>query len=375
MQLSVEAAVIQEALKVLTRLAPPTSGTVLIVSDGKGATMQSASDVDRCSFTLPCKVKGKANMFAIPIEALRDATKGRKDLEMEYDSNLLSIKAGSYVTKLATADAMQNEYDEEKKKSKIKVSADQAIWLKGAVADVALKPTAILSDFMPLTIKLMKKGAFVACFDARHMSFLESKEIDGDMEVTLPLHTMQSVLEVFGNSKFTMELTASSLYVTNPLVSVVLALQQAESEEITADVVREKAKEALKMDGNMIEVNKKDITDFIDNARAVLTKERGEIHISAEKGSLRLASVTVNGSTKVKIKASVKKSIDVKVDYEYFEEAVRKCDDKMSLKVVGDDFIMFKQKKANVLVGLNQTETEVQENKKSKKSKREDDDE
>lgn len=374
MQLSIESSVVQEALKVLTRLAPPTSGTVLIISDGKGATMQSASDVDRCSFTLPCKVKGKENMFAIQIEALRDATKARKDLEMTYDSNLLVIKSGSYVTKLATADAMQNEYDEEKKIAKIKVSAEQAQWLKDAVASVALKPTAILSAYMPLTIKLTKKGAFVACYDARHMAFLESKEIDGDMEVTLPLHTVQSVLEVFGGSKFTMELTNSNLYVSNPLINVVLALQQTETEEITADIVREKAKASSKMDGNLIEVSKKDITDFLENARAVLTKERGEIHIQTEKGVLRLASVTVNGSTRVKIKADVKKSIDVKIDYEYFDEAVRKCDDKMSMKVVGDDFIMFKQKKASVLVALNQ-DTAVQEEKPKKKKKSEEDDE
>lgn len=370
MQLLIESSVVQEALRVISRLAPPSaSGTITITSDGSGAVMHSASDVDRCSYTLPCKVKGKGGMFAIAIEALRDATKGRNDLDMTYDKNLLIIKSGSYVTKLATADAMQNEYDTEKKLSKIKVTSEQAIWLKSALASVALKPTTILSTFMPVSIKLTKKGAFLACFDTQHMAFLESKEIEGEMEVVLPLHTLQAVLETFNSAKFTMELSSSNLYVTNPLINVVLALQQAEEGAVTADDVRTKAKEASKMDGSEIELAKKDVIEFLDNARAVMTKERGEINIATEKGKVRLTTRTVNGSTKVTIPGKVKKTMSVNIDYEYFDEAVRKCEDAVIMKVVGQDFIMFVQKKASVLVALNQETAPAAEDKPKKKKK------
>jgi hypothetical protein len=354
MQLSLEASVIHEALRVVMKLAAPVSGAVTIQSDGKGVTMHSASDVNRCSYKLPATVKGKAGVFAIAVDALSAATKGRKTIEMIYDKTVLTIKSGSYSTKLSTADALQLEYDEEKKSDKIKITGEQAVWLKQAVQSVALKPTAILSAYMPLSIKLAKKGAFIACYDTQHMAFLTSKEIEGEMDLTLPLDTLQAVLDTFNASAFKMEMSAANLYVTNALINVVLALPQAEENALTAEEVRMKAKEASDINGKQIEIPKKEVIEFIDNARSVMTKERGELNISTEPGKVKFMVTTVNGSSKVTIKANVKKEIKIDIDYEYFEEAIRKCEDSVIMKVVGQDFIMFQQKKATVLVALNQ---------------------
>lgn len=361
MILNLESSTIQEALRVVMKIAPPVQGTVTIESDGKKAFMHSVSDVNRCTYKLPGKVEGKPTVFAIGVESLMAATRNRKEIELSYDKMMLKIKSGNYRVDLATSDALQLDYESEKKTKTIKLDAEQASWLKQAVANVALKPTAILSAFMPVSIKMTSKGTFIACYDTQHMAFLSTKEIKGDMDVTLPLDTLTSILDTFNNAAFQMEMSQANLYVTNVLVSAVLAMPEPEENAITGDDVRGKAKEASDMNGKEIELVKRDVVEFLDNAKAVTTKERGEIKLLAEKGKLKLSVVTVNGSAKTSLKAATNKAMKINIDFEYFEEAVRKCDDTVLLKVVGKDFVMFKQKKATVLVALNQDSASASE--------------
>jgi hypothetical protein len=188
------------------------------------------------------------------------------------------------------------------------------------------------------------------------MAFLNSKEITGEMDVTLPVDTIQAVLDTFSKSPLKMQMGQSNLHVSNALVKVAVALPQAEDNStVSVDDVINKAKSAIKEEGLNIEVSKKDILDFLDNSKAVATKERGELTIQTEKGKIKLEVVTSNGTTKTVIKANVATNVKVKVDFEFFQEAISKCLELVNFRIVGDSFLCFCTKENTyVLVSLNQ---------------------
>lgn len=354
MRATIDSDIIQEALRICLRLAAPISGNVTFKTDGPKLYMLSSSELSRCTVLMPCEVTGTA-LFAISTESLKSATKGRKELEMVYSKTMLNIKSGRYHSSLTTVDAIQVDEDASPEEGKIwKLSADQAMWLKSAVATVALKPPQNLSTYMPISVRLTDKSAFVACYDENHMAFVNDREITGSLDLTLPIETLNSVLDVFNKLNFSMNVTKSSLVVKNKLVNVILALPETEDEELGASAVLGKAKESLKADGLQIELNRNDVLAFLDNARAVATKERAELKIVTDAGKVSMEVSTVNGTSKITIKGGVKKHSVFNVDFEYFDEAVRKCGDSVIFKVVMDAFISFKTKSAHILVALNQ---------------------
>lgn len=355
MNLTLENDVLQEALRVIARIAPPVSGNITVDSDGSKLFFRSNSDTSRCSVNLPADVKGKAGNFAVSLSSLRDATKGRKTLEVSYEKTMCRIKSGAYKADLATVDSMELEDSEDEKIGKpVKLSGEQVQWLKSAVATVALKPTQLIATFMPVAIKLTKKGAFVACYDSNHMAFINSGEVTGELETKLPLDILTSVLDAFGKQGFKMQLSKASLYVSNPLVKVVLSLPQEEENELQIDEVIAGAKGSKEAKGHEVEVSKTDLLAFLDNARAIATKERSEIKMELGEGKIRLEVQTANGSSKAVIKASAAKKDSVLVDFEFLDEAVRKCPESVIMKVVKGEFLAIKLKTATVIVSQNQ---------------------
>jgi hypothetical protein len=357
MQISTTNDALQEAIRIISRLAPPVSGNVAVQSNGKRVHMVSNSETSSCSVTLPGDVEGKANVFAVAMQSLRDATKGRKDLKIAYDKTLCKITSGAYKCELPTVDAMQLEDDQDKKEKAIKIDAEQASWLRTTVSAVALKPTTLIATFMPLSVKLTNKGAFVACYDSNHMAFIHSNEITGSMEVKLPLDMFQAVLDAF-KGEFTIELSKSNLYVSNKLVKVALSLPQEEENELKLEEVISAVKDIKGSKGTEVEVKKEDIIAFMDNARAVATKERSEVSLTVADGKMSLAVQTSNGSTKALIKTTKSKKIKVMIDFEFLDEAIRKSGDVVQMKIVDDQFIAFHLKVGTVIVSLNQETSE-----------------
>lgn len=354
MQIVIENSVIQEALRVVTKLAPPVSGNVTITSDGKKIFMHSNSEVSRCSVNMPAEVSGKAANFAIALTTLRDATKGRSKLVISYDKTLCKVKSGNYTGDLATVDAVDMEQETEEKGEAMQLTGEQATWLRSAVSTVALKPTALLASFMPVSIKLTSKGAFVACYDSNHMAYINSSEITGDMQLRLPLDTLSNVLDAFNNGPCKLQLSKANLYVSNKLVKVVLALPQEDEADIKIEDIINLAKGSKEAKGAEFETEKVGIAALLDNARAVATKERSEIKLIPEAGKLRLEVTTTNGTVKGVVKASCKQQGKVLVDFEFFDEAIRKSGESVVIKVVKSEFISFKLKNGTVIVSLNQ---------------------
>lgn len=360
MKATVDSEMLQEALRVALRLAPPMTGNLTLESDGSKLSLKSASDVARCTIVIPGTVQGEA-LFAIPTESIRDATKGHKELSLEFDKSMLNVKSGRYSAKLSTVDAIQSDEDSDQSKEKPqvwKLTTEQASWLKTAVSTIALKPSVSVTSFMPVSVKLTKKAAFVSCYDNNHMTFINSADVTGDLDVTLPLDTFNAVLDVFNKVSCTMYVSSSSLRVRNKLVDVTLSLPSVESDEVIAvDAVIEKAKEALGAKGKAIEVAKSDVVAFLDNARAVATKERSELIADVEPGKLKLSVTTTNGSSKILLKANSKAKGSFKIDFDFFDEAVRKGAESLVIKLVDSSFIMISGPHAHSIMALNQEDT------------------
>ncbi|QRE00289.1 hypothetical protein [Burkholderia phage BCSR5] len=361
MKCKLESDLIQDALRVIQRLAPPTSGNVNIHSEGKKLYLKSQSETAQCDIQVPCEVKGDA-LFAVPLDSLVTATKGRKELEVEFNKQMLNIQSGKLKVQLATVDAivLEDEQDAKKEKGKSwKVDAEQAAWLKAAVAQAALKPTALLQTFMPLSVRLTDKKAFVACYDTHHMSFVTSKELKGDLDFTLPLDTMTAVLDVFHRSAFKLEVSGAEVKISNKLASVILQLPVVEGgETLSIEDVIQIEKQAAKVDGTMIELDKGAVTAYLDSVRAIVAKERAELLCSTEKGKVKFKVATANGSASESMKAAVKKAQEFKVDLEYFDEAVRKSR-AVGFKLVENEFLLFSTGPGcSLVVSLNQESSE-----------------
>ncbi len=346
---------VQEALRVVLRLSPPVTGNVTLKAEGGKLYLLSASDLSNCTIQIPGRVSGSA-LFAIPTQSLQAAVRGRKDVDLTYKNMVLQIKSGNYRADLTTVDAIMPEEEPEQAADvqEWRLSGEQLTWLKSAVQAVALKPTLNLTPYMPVTIMLTKRAAFVACYDEQHMAFVSSKEITGELDVTLPLETISAVLDAFGKTACRMIVTPSALLVRNKLIRVQLALPEASDSQRDGTEVREMAKEALTLDAQAIKLDKKAVSAFLENARAIATKERPELVIDTSRGKVVFSVTTTIGKARAAVKAATKADAKFNIDYEYFDEALRKCGDELLLRLVGEDFLAFKAKDAHVLVSLNQ---------------------
>lgn len=352
MRFQLDSDIVNEAIRVALRLSPPITGNFTFEISDNQIYLHSVDSLSRCSILIPAPVDGEDTTFAIPAVALKDAISGRKELTFEFDGSLLTIKSSRYRVQLTTLDAIAVEREDTTGKPWT-VSIEQLTWLKNAVAAVYLKPTQNITSFMPVSVQLSGKSAFVACADANHMMFTRTKEITGDMEFTLPIDTLTAVLDTFNKVQCKMLLTGSALHVKNKLVDVSLALPAPDDDLIGIDMLREKAQESLKVDAHSIEVKKSEVQGFLSNARSVSDKSRSEVQVKCEPGFVTFTVKTTLGTAKSKLEATTKLDAEFRIDGEYLEEAVRKSGDSVQIKYA-ESFLILKTTDAYSLIALNQ---------------------
>lgn len=350
MKISIELDALSAAFDTIAKTAAPSSGNITFSSAKGKLTVSSQADLSRCMIIVPCTVD-KDGEFAVPMQAVKDAVKGRSKVSMTYANTVLSIVSGAYKANLATVDVIPMDELHEEEAKDWKLTAEQAGWLRKALRDVALKPTTLLSPWMPAGVKLTQNGAFVACFDNQHMAWVNSKEVTGEFECLLPMDTLQSVIEVFHLSSFIISQGKSLIKVRNKLTTVVLNVPSTDDLP-TVKQVQEKIKEAQQEKSNVFTFAKADLQGFLDNSRAVLSKERAELSVEATDKGIGLSIKTVQGEVKATLKGSGKKSF--KIDLEYLQELTAKAPEELQLKVVGNAFLSSKLTASTIIVALNQ---------------------
>lgn len=348
---------IDHVIDVITKTAPPPSGNITFQCAKGNITVVSVSDLSRCQIRMAGKLEGEGE-FAVPLQSFRDAIKGRDKLKMMYREGTLTIAAGDYKTALSTVDVMpiDNPSDEEGAVEWI-LETEQATWLKESLKKVALKPTSMFSTWMPAGIRITSKGAFVACYDEQHLSWIRDKEIKGDFSCLLPMDVLQSVMDVFHQSKFKISHSKSFVKVHNKTIHLILNTP-ATDDVRPVDEVIEKVKSASGAEGVKLKMVKADVVKFLSNARAVVGKERAEIEFepSAKEGKkfLKVLVKTVQGTTSVGLPLTGKLKEAFRVDHDYFAELIGKCPEDVELTVVEGAFISVQLKETTALVALNQ---------------------
>lgn len=350
MKISVELSSLQASLDIITRLAPPTSGNITVTSDGKKVQLTSSADTSRCITTVPCSVD-RAGEYAVPLAALRDATKGRGELTLTYKNAVLNVNSGRYSASLVTVDVIPLDDYEAEEGQIWKLMPDQSAWLRKALRDVALKPTLILSSWMPVGIKLTPKGGFVTCYDMQHMGWVSDKTVAGDFECVLPLETMTNVIDLFHKTQFSIRHCSSRIEIKNKLTQVFLSIPSLEDLPSLADV-QSKIKSASAEKGKTFVIPRESLTAFMENARAVMTKERAEIRIEGADKGIKVEIKTGQGNVNTQFKGEGKGSF--KIDYEYLSEALTKTTDDLTLTAVDNAYVSAKFANMNMIIALNQ---------------------
>lgn len=349
MKINVELAALQYAVDTAMRLAPPVSGNLSFTVKNKNLVVTSVAELGRCTVVVVCKLSGE-DEFAVPAQALKDAIKGRSELELVYANSTLTVKSGKYKTELVTVDVVPpDEVDKEETKD-WKITAETGEWIRSSLRLVQLKPTVIFSTWIPVAVHLSSKGAFICCYDQQHMNWVSSKEVKGDFDCVLPFDTMNSIIDVFTKSTFTMQHAASYVRVRNKIVDAYLSVPDMK-EIPTIAQVRERAKDASSAEGKAWKFGKSDLLVFMDNARAIIGKERAELSFDGGEG-LKLEVRTGLGTSKTMIKGKGKG--DFKVDYEYFQELVVKAPEEVMMTVVDKSFISLQLQNSSALLALNQ---------------------
>ena len=349
MKIKLELDSLQASLDMVSRLAPPTSGNITFVSDGKKVKIISSADLSRCLTVVPCEVD-KSGEFAIPLQALRDAVKGRAKLELIYKNSMLSVLSGKYRADLTTVDVVPLDDIDAEDGKELKLNTDQSGWLKKALRDVALKPTALFSSWMPVGIKLTEKSAFVCCFDTQHMSWTTSKEVTGDFECVLPLDTMTAVIDLFHKTPFIIRQTKTRVEIKTKYAQVYLNTPTLDDLPSLSDV-QSKIKEASKMDSSTFKFNKDQFMVFMDNAKSVIGKERPEVSVTGGK-VVETSITTGQGTVTASIEGSGKGKF--KIDYEFLLEGMSKINGEMTMNVVHEAFASMKLASSSIIIALNQ---------------------
>ena len=349
MKFNTEAQLLVEALSVISKLAAPDSGNI-VFQVGKKFRVFSSSQVNSVQVTLPIKTEGQAE-FGISLDSLRQAIKGRSELQCVFKNTMLGIKSGRYSAELATVDAIKEESQETKFKSEIDLSADDMQSLKQMVNSVALKPNSLLASFMPCGVRMHKKGTFVSCFDTTHMAFTSTADLKGDAEFILPLDIVLLVTGVF-TSGAKIRISDASVEVSNKLVTAVLAIPSLDSDLPSLEDVVNQSKAVKSATGTDLSLPKDDLITFLDNSRSIASRERSEVRFSSQDSKIELSVMTTSGQVKTSFKHKGKTKFVI--DFEYFDEMVRKCPDTVELQLVGDAYLKAKTKSCYLVTGLNQ---------------------
>lgn len=363
MKAQVQTESLNNALNTITRLVPPVSGNVTLeTKDGKTLTILAQGDASECVVIVSCdSLKAKKDvLFSVPLDGLRTAVRGRKEVELEFDKQVLSIRSGSFTANLNTIDAISMESIEEEgekeKPKKWKMEGEQSAWLAKATKQVALQANSLTGDYMPLSIRLDSKRAFVTCYDKHHFAFLQSKEINGDLDLTLPIETVQGILDVFQGANFTIEMVSKRITVRNKIIRVTLAVPEVEEGSLTIDDVIAVSKEATKMKGIDITMPADVLRNFLAASKAVALKERAELTATGEGKKIKLQVQTLSGQVKESLPIEkLSKKTGFKVDYTFFEEATRKLTgENVTFKAVASEFLLFNSDNLYVMVSTNQ---------------------
>lgn len=352
MKFQIENTTLTDALGTISKLSPPVSGHITIEGTKKGILLHSLGDLNKAKVLIPARIEGKLNSFAVDLLALQQAIRARQDLTMSFSKAALSISSGRYKATLSTFDPLQEEDKITSPVKGFKIDTETSAYLRDAAKTVALAPDPLVSSFTPLGIHATKKGTSVVCYDAYHSALSTNKEIKGDFSFVVPSTTILSVLDIFYSSDFTLQVTESSLLVSNVTTVVQIGLPVFE-DNLSLSHVLKSLQGLTKAKTKPMVVNKDELQNFLDNSKAIATKERMSLDVKVRKNKMQVKSTNVNGEVTAVLETKAE-DCQFSVNLDFVSEAVAKCGTDVPISLVGDSALSIQCPKATFVMATNQ---------------------
>lgn len=358
MRVVTDAGMLLKQLGVLTKLVTSASGNVSLVIDGTNLKLFSLNELANFQSIVPCDVVEGEAEFAVNVEAFKTLLRNRNKVELQYISTMLVVSEKGYKAELPTTDAVEsisyrNMVNQKVKNGKTwKVTAEQGKWLKNTTDEVNLKVVEALSPFMPILVKLTDKGAFVACYDNNHMAFVRSNDMQGNVDFTMPAATLTNVLQAFYGSSYVIEVGEQMMQVRSKLLKVGMNLPNADS-YLPVEELLNLASKTLKTKKDQLELDKQQLTDFLNSCKAVATKERSELKVKATGKRVQLLVRTIAGNVTQNLQLKTPCECEFSLDFLYMEEAVSKCvDDTITIGVIKDSSVIVGSKHGYTIISV-----------------------
>lgn len=357
MRVKTDASILLNQLTIISKLVNPTSGNVSLQVKDSNLYLFSVNDMATFQSVVPSDiVEGEAS-FGVSIEGLKTLLRKRSKVELQYINTMLVVSEKGYRAQLATVDPVEQQALAERNVDKLKgkkwkLSADQSKWLNTSVNEVNLKVVEALSPFMPITVKITDKGAFIACYDNNHMSFIRSKEMTGDLDVTMPASTFAPVLEAFAGSNLMMEVCESALVLKNKVLKISMSLPNVDTYIPVTELLK-LANQSLASDHQLLTLNRETLIDFMDSCKAVATKERSELKVKASGKKVVLTVGTIAGNINQNLSLAKAINLEFSLDFSYFQEAVTKSiGEELEIRVIKDSSLIVGAKNGYSIISL-----------------------
>lgn len=352
MKFQIENTTLTDALGTISKLSPPVSGHVTFEGTKRGLYLHSLGDLNKAKVFIPAKIEGKVNSFAVDLVALTQAIRSRQELSMTFAKAALNITSGRYKATLSTFDPLQEEDKITGKVKGYKIDTATSAYLRDAAKTVALAPDPLISSFTPMGIQATKKGTAVVCYDSYHSALSTNKEIKGDFSFVVPSTTILAVLDIFYVADFDLQVTESSLLVSNATTVVEIGLPVFE-DNLSLEHVLKSLGGLAKTSTKPLVVSKEELQSFLDNSRAIATKERMSLDVRVKGNKMQVKSSNVNG-TVTAVLATKGKDCRFSVNLDFVTEAVAKCGSEVPIALINDAALSIAAPKATFVMATNQ---------------------
>jgi hypothetical protein len=188
-----------------------------------------------------------------------------------------------------------------------------------------------------LYVNLHKGRLAVSRFDTYHMAYLEVQKIKGELDIVASIESFDVISRLAGKNSYNLSME-DSVCAWNDWFEVQLPLVQKANDQ-TIGRVRELVMDTLKGKAGEIKVNREDFLAGLENCAAV--HETGSsVKLVAKGDRAELSIKTGYGKAQTRLKAKVKKSIDVQLDPALVLDTLRPTKDK-ELRICFDDALAF----------------------------------
>lgn len=327
--ITVDSKILLNTIQVINHAAAPYSGSVNVVCKDGTFSIESRAELSTINTVVPTEsIEGNAE-FGVMLDTLQSACSGRAGIiTITYENTVLSIKSKGYKIDLASVDYVAYSPVAKPNADSVKISVEQSNWLKSAISLVALTPN-LTSPIMPVAVSIDSDGTTVACYARDHISFIKTAELvsDSKIEFAIPVESAVSLFNTFKDAEFTLIAEESYVHAENNICSLYISLPATDA-YLPYDELQSRIDVFMSSEAPTITIPIAELNTLFGNCKALATKERGELIIKSNTKKTIISKTSANGTANALFTGCSEGSLEIKIDEQYFQEALSKVDKK-----------------------------------------------